>query len=83
MVNIRKKGIAPMIKISSISFVALLVGIILLGFSTIYFPASNIINTTINIFAILLLFVGIILISSLIYDRYKDYKSEGDDHKKY
>ena len=72
-----------MIKISSIIFVGLLVGLFLLGFSTIYFPASNLINQTINIFAVLMLIVGIVLIGALIYDRYKDYKSEGDEHKKY
>jgi hypothetical protein len=72
-----------MIKISSIVFVGLLATLFLMSFLTIFLPALGLLNLLINIFAVLLLITGIILIISLIVDRYKDSKNEGDDYKKY
>lgn len=72
-----------MIKFSSITFVGLMVLLFILAFSTLYFPSSTFLNSTIHLFAVLLLIVGIVLIGALIYDRYRDYKTEGEDHKKY
>jgi ABC-type transport system involved in cytochrome c biogenesis permease subunit len=72
-----------MIKLSSIVFVGLLATLFLMSFLTIFLPASGLLTVLINIFAVLLLITGIILIISLIVDRYKDSKNEGDDYKKY
>lgn len=72
-----------MIKLSSIVFVGLLATLFLMSFLTIFLPALGLLTVLINIFAVLLLITGIILIISLIVDRYKDSKNEGDDYKKY
>lgn len=72
-----------MIKLSSIVFVGLLATLFLMSFLTIFLPALGLLTVLINIFAVLLLITGIILIVSLIVDRYKDSKNEGDDYKKY
>lgn len=72
-----------MIKLSSIVFVGLLATLFLMSFLTIFLPDFGLLTVLINIFAVLLLITGIILIVSLIVDRYKDSKNEGDDYKKY
>ena len=56
---------------------------ILLGIVITLVPSLNAFNFMINVLAICLLFTGIILIIALIFDRFKDSKSEGDDYKKY
>jgi len=51
--------------------------------STVFFPAVHLLVITINMAAVGLLIIGIALIISLIIDRYRDYKNENDDYKKY
>lgn len=72
-----------MIKILSISFVAILSGMIAIAISNIFFPNLEFLIKLINFAAIGLLIIGISLIFTLIIDRYRDYKNEGDDYKKY
>jgi uncharacterized membrane protein HdeD (DUF308 family) len=56
---------------------------ILLGIVITLVPSLNAFDFMINVLAICLLLTGIILIIALIFDRFKDSKSEGDDYKKY
>lgn len=72
-----------MIKNLSIAFVFLMVCIMFAAISTIFFPAVHLLIVIINIAAVSLLIIGIALIISLIIDRYRDYKNENDDYKKY
>ncbi len=72
-----------MIKNLSIAFVFLLVCIMAAAISTVFFPAVRLLVITINMAAVGLLIIGIALIISLIIDRYRDYKKENDDYKKY
>ncbi|MBF4693210.1 hypothetical protein [Fusibacter ferrireducens] len=72
-----------MIKNLSIAFVFLLVCIMTAAISTIFFPAVRLLVVVINAAAVGLLIIGITLIISLIIDRYRDYKNENDDYKKY
>ena len=72
-----------MIKNLSIAFVFLIVCIVLTAISTIFLPAVHLLIIVINATAVGLLIIGIALIISLIIDRYRDYKKENDDYKKY
>lgn len=72
-----------MIKKLSIAFVVLMVCIILAAISTIFMPSLHLLVVIINDAAVGLLIIGIALIITLIIDRYRDYKNENDDYKKY
>jgi divalent metal cation (Fe/Co/Zn/Cd) transporter len=72
-----------MVKKISYIFVLLLVTIVLISGMTLIVSTSHLLIMAINYNAILLLACGIALIIALIHDRYKDYKSEDDDYKKY
>lgn len=72
-----------MIKNLSITFVFLIVCLIGASITTIFLPAAHLLVITINIAAVGLLIIGIALIITLIIDRYRDYKKENDDYKKY
>ncbi|HSN67143.1 MAG TPA: hypothetical protein VLS94_10925 [Fusibacter sp.] len=72
-----------MIKLTSILFICFAALMILLGIIITLVPSLNAFDFMINILAICLLLTGIVLIIALIFDRFKDSKSEGDDYKKY
>jgi len=72
-----------MIKLTSILFICFAAMMILLGIAITLVPSLNAFNFMINIMAVCLLLTGITLIIALIFDRFKDSKSEGDDYKKY
>lgn len=72
-----------MIKLTSILFICFAALMILLGVIITLVPSLNAFDFMINILAICLLLTGIVLIITLIFDRFKDSKSEGDDYKKY
>jgi uncharacterized membrane protein HdeD (DUF308 family) len=72
-----------MIKLTSILFICFAALMILLGIIITLVPSLSAFDFMINILAICLLLTGIVLIIALIFDRFKDSKSEGDDYKKY
>jgi|GEM_PF-1133789 len=72
-----------MVKKISYLFVMLLVAIVIFSGIALFISPSRMLIKAINCTAILLLACGIALIIALIYDRYKDYKNEDDDYKKY
>ncbi len=72
-----------MIKKLSIAFVVLMVCIALAAILTIFLPTLHLLVNIINYAAVGLLIIGIALIITLILDRYRDYKNENDDYKKY
>ncbi len=72
-----------MIKNLSITFAAIMACIIFTAILTAFFPSQHLLVIAINLGAVGLVICGIILIVALIVDRYKDYKKEGDDYKKY
>ncbi|MBS7527287.1 hypothetical protein KHM83_11400 [Fusibacter paucivorans] len=72
-----------MVKKTSYVFVILLTTIVLLVFSTVVAPQSDLLVSAINYNAVALLLCGIVLIIALIVDRYNDYKKENNDYKKY
>ncbi len=72
-----------MIKLTSILFICFAALMILLGIIITLVPSLSAFDFMINILAICLLITGIVLIIALIFDRFKDSKSEGDDYKKY
>lgn len=72
-----------MIKIMSILFVSLISLIFVFAMLVSFIPALMVLNHVINWLAMGLMLVGIILILTLISDRLKDRKSEGDDYKRY
>lgn len=72
-----------MIKISSIFFVSFIAIIFLFGIVVSLIPTLTFLNTVIQLSTICLLISGITLIIALIFDRFKDSKSEGNDYKKY
>ena len=72
-----------MIKLSSILFTSLLVLLFIIAIISSFFPSILIFANILAAIAIGLLLSGIWLIISLIMDRFKDIKTEGDDYKKY
>jgi len=72
-----------MIKLSSVLFTSLLVLLFIVAIMSTFFPSILIFANILTAIAIGLLLSGIWLIISLIMDRFKDIKNEGDDYKKY
>ena len=73
----------PMIKWLSSTFVFFIFLLFLLGILVSFFNGLAFLNPFINYSAVALLISGVFLIIALIFDRFKDSKSEGDDYKKY
>ncbi len=72
-----------MIKLTSILFICFAALMILLGIVISMIPSLSALDFMLNLLAVCLLLTGIVLIIALIFDRFKDSKSEGDDYKKY
>lgn len=72
-----------MIKVMSILFVSFILLIFIFATLVSFIPTLMILNHVINWLAIGLMLIGILLILTLIIDRLKDQKKEGDDYKRY